>query len=62
MATGRGGKSVKTKLGFLLYGDYGTWKSSFCLESLKMTTEDGRPFRVFTPENRTRMCNVTERP
>jgi hypothetical protein len=46
MATGRGGKSVKTKLGFLLYGDYGTWKSSFCLESLKLKTEDGKPFRV----------------
>ena len=46
MATGRGGKAVKTKLGFLLYGDYGTWKSSFCLESLKLKTESGRPFRV----------------
>lgn len=46
MATGRGGKSVKTKLGFLLYGDYGTWKSSFCLESLKLRNEDNKPFRV----------------
>lgn len=46
MATGRGGKSVKTKLGFLLYGDYGTWKSSFCLESLKLKDENGKPFRV----------------
>lgn len=29
MATGRGGNKIKTRLGFLLYGDYGTWKSMF---------------------------------
>ena len=53
MATGRGGNKIKTRLGFLLYGDYGTWKSSFCLESLKLKNEDGRPFRVLfiAPEN-----------
>ena len=53
MATGRGGNKIKTRLGFLLYGDYGTWKSSFCLESLKLKNEDGRPFRVLfiDPEN-----------
>lgn len=53
MATGRGGNKIKTRLGFLLYGDYGTWKSSFCLESLKLKNEDDRPFRVLfiDPEN-----------
>ena len=53
MATGRGGNKIKTRLGFLLYGDYGTWTSSFCLESLKLKNEDGRPFRVLfiDPEN-----------
>ena len=53
MATGRGGNKIKSRLGFLLYGDYGTWKSSFCLESLKLKNEDGRPFRVLfiDPEN-----------
>lgn len=53
MATGRSGNKIKTRLGFLLYGDYGTWKSSFCLESLKLKNEDGRPFRVLfiDPEN-----------
>ena len=45
MATGRGGNKIKTRLGFLLYGDYGTWKSSFCLESLKLKNEDGTPFK-----------------
>lgn len=53
MATGRGGKSIKSRLGFLLYGDYGTWKSSFCLESMKLVNEDGKPFKVLfiDPEN-----------
>ena len=46
MAVGRGGNSVKTKLGFLLYGEQGTRKSSFCLEFLKMKNEDGSPFKV----------------
>lgn len=44
--TGRGGNKIKTRLGFLLYGDYGTWKSSFCLESIKLKNENGKPFRV----------------
>lgn len=53
MATGRGGNRIKTRLGFLLYGAYGTWKSSFCLESMKLKTEEGKPFRVLfiDPEN-----------
>lgn len=46
MATGRGGNSVQTKLGFLVYGEQGTRKSSFCLEFLKMKNEDGSPFKV----------------
>lgn len=53
MAIGRGGNKIKTRLGFLVYGDYGTWKSSFCLESLKLKNEDGSPFKVLfiDPEN-----------
>lgn len=53
MARGRGGKKIKTRLGFLLYGDYGCWKSSFCLESMKLKNEDGSPFKVLfiDPEN-----------
>lgn len=46
MAIGRSGKKVKTKLGFLVYGEQGTRKSSFCLESLKLTDENGNPFKV----------------
>lgn len=53
MARGRGGKKIKTRLGFLLYGGYGCWKSSFCLESMKLKNEDGSPFKVLfiDPEN-----------
>ena len=46
MAIGRSGKKVKTKLGFLIYGEQGTRKDSFCLESLKLMNEDGKPFKV----------------
>ena len=46
MAMGRGGSTVKTKLGFLLYGEQGTWKSSLALQLLKFKREDGKPFRV----------------
>jgi hypothetical protein len=46
MARARKGNVVKTKLGFLIYGDYGTWKSSLSLEFAKMQTEEGKPFRV----------------
>lgn len=46
MAIGRGGSKVQTKLGFLIYGEQGTWKSSLCLEFLKYKREDGKPFRV----------------
>lgn len=46
MATGRGGSAVQTKLGFLIYGEQGAWKSSLSLEFMKFTREDGKPFRV----------------
>lgn len=53
MAMARGGNKIKTRLGFLLYGGYGCWKSSFCLESMKLKNEDGSPFKVLfiDPEN-----------
>lgn len=46
MAVGRGGSKVQTKMGFLLYGEQGTWKSSLALQFMKFKREDGRPFRV----------------
>lgn len=46
MAYGRSGRLVKGTLGFLIYGEQGTRKSTFCLESLKLKREDGKPFRV----------------
>ena len=46
MAVGRGGSAVQTKLGFLIYGEQGCWKSSLALELMKFTREDGKPFRV----------------
>lgn len=46
MARARSGNKVKTKLGFVIYGEQGTWKSSLCLDFMKFKTEIGRPFRV----------------
>jgi hypothetical protein len=46
MATGRGGSSVQTKIGFLIFGEQGAWKSSLALELMKFKREDGKPFRV----------------
>lgn len=46
MAVCRSGKKVKTKMGFVVYGEQGTRKSSFCLESLKLKNEQGKPFKV----------------
>jgi hypothetical protein len=46
MAIGRGGSAVQTKLGFLIYGEQGCWKSSLALELMKFKREDGKPFRV----------------
>lgn len=42
----RKGSTVKKGLKFFIYGAEGTWKSSFCLDFMKMTNEDGRPLRV----------------
>lgn len=46
MAIGRGGSAVQTKLGFLIFGEQGSWKSSLCAELIKFKREDGKPFRV----------------
>lgn len=46
MAYGRSGRLVKTTLGFLVYGEQGTRKSSFCLEALKLKNDNGKPCRV----------------
>jgi hypothetical protein len=46
MARARKGTSTQTKLGFLIYGEQGTWKSSMCLEFAKYKREDGKPFKV----------------
>lgn len=46
MARGRKGTSTQTKLGFLIYGEQGTWKSSMCLEFAKFKREDDKSFRV----------------
>lgn len=46
MARARSGRSIKTKLGFLLYGKQGSGKSSMALDFAKMKREDGKPFRV----------------
>jgi hypothetical protein len=46
MAVGRGGSSVQTKMGFLIFGEQGAWKSSLALELMKFKREDGKPFRV----------------
>jgi hypothetical protein len=46
MAVGRGGSNVQTKLGFLVYGEQGCWKSSLTLEFMKFTNEEGKPFKV----------------
>lgn len=46
MARGRRGNAVATKLGFLIYGTFGSWKSSLCLDFARMKREDGTPLRV----------------
>lgn len=47
MAIAKRGSSVKKGLKFFLFGEAGTWKSSFCLDFVKMKSEEGRPLRVF---------------
>jgi hypothetical protein len=46
MAVAKRGSAVKKGLKFFIYGEQGTWKSSFCLDFMKMKNEDGRPLRV----------------
>lgn len=46
MATAKRGSTVKKGLKFFSYGDAGTWKSSFALDFMKMTNEEGKPLRV----------------
>lgn len=42
----RGGQGVQSKLGFLIYGDMGTWKSTLAAELIKMVNEKGEPMKV----------------
>lgn len=42
----RGGQNVQSKLGFLIYGDMGTWKSTLAAELIKMQNEKGNPMKV----------------
>ncbi|MED1863352.1 hypothetical protein P4V41_07770 [Fictibacillus nanhaiensis] len=46
MATAKRGSTVKKGLKFFLYGNPGTWKSSFSLDFMKMKSEEGNPLRV----------------
>ena len=46
MAKAKRGSSVKKGLKFFIYGEQGTWKSSFALDFMKMKNEEGKPLRV----------------
>jgi len=46
MPRARKGASIQSKIGMLIYGQQGTWKSSMCLEFAKFKREDGKPFRL----------------
>lgn len=46
MAQARRGGQVQSKLGFLIYGNKGTWKSSLAAELGDMKNEQGEPMRV----------------
>jgi hypothetical protein len=46
MAEVKRGSAVKKGLKFFLYGEQGTWKSSFALDFMKMKNEDEKPLRV----------------
>lgn len=46
MARARKGNSIKTKMGFLLFGKQGSGKSTMALDFAKMKREDGKPFKV----------------
>ena len=46
MAQARGGGQIQSKLGFLIYGDKGTWKSSLAAQLGDMKNEAGEPMKV----------------
>lgn len=46
MAQARRGGQIQSKLGFLIYGDKGTWKSSLAAQLGDMKNEAGEPMRV----------------
>ena len=46
MAKAKRGSTVKKGLKFFIYGEQGTWKSSFALDFVKMKNEEGKPLRV----------------
>ena len=46
MAQARRGGKIQSKLGFLIYGDKGTWKSSLAAQLGDMVNENGEPMRV----------------
>ena len=46
MAQVRRGGQIQSKLGFLIYGNKGTWKSSLAAELGDMLNEKGEPMRV----------------
>ncbi len=46
MAQARRGGQIQSKLGFLIYGDKGTWKSSLAAQLGDMKNEAGDPMRV----------------
>lgn len=46
MATAKRGSTVKKGLKFFVYGEHGTWKSSFSLDFMKMKNEEGKPLKV----------------
>lgn len=46
MARGRSGDTVQKGLKFFIYGDAGTWKSSLCLDFMRMKTAESKPLKV----------------
>lgn len=46
MAQARRGGQIQSKLGFLIYGDKGTWKSSLAAQLGDMKNEQGEPMKV----------------
>jgi len=46
LAKAKRGSVVKKGLKFFVYGEQGTWKSSFALGMAKMKSEEGKPLRV----------------